>query len=174
MKLRYLIPAGVLLSLVILFAAGLRLEPGKVPSPLIGQSVPPFTLPMLTEASAQFSSSDLVGGDAVLVNFWASWCTPCLEEHPLLMELSRQGIPIIGINYKDEPAAALQWLRRHSNPFQRVAVDYEGRAALDWGVYGVPETYLVDGQGIIRYKQIGPLTRAVWEREMASWFRRTS
>jgi cytochrome c biogenesis protein CcmG, thiol:disulfide interchange protein DsbE len=156
--MKYAIPAAVLAALVVLFAIGLTRDPTKVPSPLIGQAAPAFALP--TPEGGTLAAADLAG--PVLVNFWASWCTPCLQEHPLLMELARSGVAIVGINYKDEPQAAAQWLARHGNPFSRIARDVDGRAGLDWGVYGVPETFVLDAAGVIRHKHIGPLTREAW------------
>ncbi len=184
--MRYAIPGLVLLGLLALFAMGLRLDPTKVPSPLIDKPAPAFELPVLDGDAAPNASaggtdaslaSPAVGpltterlkGESVLVNFWASWCTPCLQEHPLLMELARSGVKIIGINYKDEPQAARQWLARHGNPFAVIAQDLQGKAGLDWGVYGVPETFVLDAQGMIRHKQIGPMTREAWERDIAQW-----
>jgi cytochrome c biogenesis protein CcmG/thiol:disulfide interchange protein DsbE len=163
-KARYLVPAAVLAALVVLFARGLQRDPTRIPSPLIGQPAPAFDLPMpdgsrLTQASLH--------GTPVLVNYWASWCTPCLVEHPLLMELARSGVRIVGINYKDDPQAGAQWLERHGNPFAVIARDRDGRAGLDWGVYGVPETFALDAAGVIRHKHIGALTREAWESALA-------
>lgn len=160
MKPRYWIPAATLAVLVVLFAVGLSRDPTKIPSPLIGQPAPAFELP--TPEGGRLTPADL-GGQPVLVNFWASWCTPCLQEHPLLMELARSGVRIVGLNYKDDPAAAQQWLARHGNPFAVIAQDRQGRAGLDWGVYGVPETFVLDASGVIRHKHIGPLTREAWQ-----------
>jgi cytochrome c biogenesis protein CcmG/thiol:disulfide interchange protein DsbE len=103
----------------------------------------------------------------VLVNFWASWCTPCLQEHALLLDLAKSGVTIIGVNYKDEPDAAHTWLAQHGNPFAQVVQDRDGRVAIDWGVYGVPESFVVDGAQVIRHKQIGPMTRQDFERDIA-------
>lgn len=164
--MRYAIPVVVLLGLLALFAMGLTLDPSKVPSPLISKPAPAFELPVLDGQGAVLTQGELKG-QALLVNYWASWCTPCLQEHPLLMELSRAGVKIIGINYKDEPQAARQWLARHGNPFALIAQDLQGTAGLDWGVYGVPETFVLDAQGVIRHKQIGPLTREAWQRDVA-------
>lgn len=161
--MRYALPAAVLVALVVLFAIGLTKDPSKVPSPLIGKPAPAFALP--TPEGGVLASEDLRG--AVLVNFWASWCTPCLQEHPLLMDLARSGVTIIGVNYKDEPAAARQWLARYGNPFARIAQDRDGRVGLDWGVYGVPETFVLDAQRVIRHKHIGPLTREAWQQDVA-------
>lgn len=160
---RFLIPAAVLAALVVLFAAGLQRDPSKIPSPLIGKAAPAFDLP--TPQGTRLTVASL-GGAPVLVNYWASWCTPCLQEHPLLMELARSGVKIVGINYKDEPQAAQQWLERHGNPFAVIARDRDGRAGLDWGVYGVPETFALDAAGVIRHKHIGPLTREAWQAQL--------
>ena len=161
--MRYALPAAILVALVILFAVGLTRDPTKVPSPLIGKPAPAFTLPTPEGGTLALAQ---VGGP-VLVNFWASWCTPCLQEHPLLMDLARSGVTIVGINYKDAPEDAQRWLARHGNPFARIAQDRDGRVGLDWGVYGVPETFVVDPTQVIRHKHIGPLTRDAWEREVA-------
>jgi cytochrome c biogenesis protein CcmG, thiol:disulfide interchange protein DsbE len=169
--MRYAIPAVVLVALVALFAVGLQRDPTKIPSPLIGRPAPAFALATLdggTLALAQLQ------GKPVLVNFWASWCTPCLQEHPLLMELARSGVTIIGLNYKDEPGAARQWLARHGNPFASIARDADGRVGIDWGVYGVPETFVLDAGQVIRHKHIGPLTRQAWEQDVAALLRPSS
>lgn len=160
--MRYLLPVAVLLGLLVLFAVGLTLDPHKVPSPLIDKPAPSFALPVLDGRAAEQITSEQIKGQAVLVNFWASWCTSCLQEHPLLMELSRSGVKIIGFNYKDTPQDARQWLARHGNPFTLIVQDEKGQAGLDWGVYGAPETFVLDAQAIIRYKQIGPLTEQDW------------
>jgi len=162
--MRFAIPVLILVGLVVLFAVGLQLDPTKVPSPLIGKAAPAFKLAALEGAGA-LSETDLKGRP-VLVNFWASWCTPCLQEHALLLEMKQAGVPIVGIVYKDTPENAQRWLAQHGNAWQRLALDPEGKAGLDWGVYGVPETYLVDAEGVIRFKQVGPLTREVWERDL--------
>lgn len=162
--MRYALPAAILAALVVLFAAGLRRDPTRIPSPLVGKPAPAFMLP--TPDGGSLSVAQLQG--PVLVNFWASWCTPCLQEHPLLMELARSGVAIVGINYKDEPAAAQRWLARHGNPFKAIAQDFDGRVGLDWGVYGVPETFVLDAGHVIRHKQIGPLTREAWDQDIAA------
>lgn len=166
MKLRFAIPALLLLGVLILFAFGLRLDPTRVPSPLIGKPAPEFELPVVTGEGAVLTKGALLGR-AQLVNFWASWCPPCLQEHPMLLELSRRGVPIVGISYKDEDGAARAWLERHGNPFYVVAADRDGRVGLNWGVYGAPETYVVDAHGVIRYKQIGPVTAEDWRDRIA-------
>lgn len=133
-------------------------DPRGVPSPLIGQTVPDFTLPP-QDPGAGFGSTDLIGlGRPVLVNFFASWCVPCIVEHPQLMELARSGLTVWGIAYKDTAAAASGFIARHGNPFARMARDEPGQVSIDWGVYGVPESYVVDGKGVIRWRYAGPLT----------------
>ncbi|MGH8442665.1 MAG: DsbE family thiol:disulfide interchange protein [Nevskiaceae bacterium] len=164
MKARYLLPAGVLAALIGLFANGLTRDPSKVPSPLIGKPAPAFELPTLAGGNLALAS---LKGEPAVVNFWASWCAPCLQEHPLLMELARSGVKIVGVDYKDPPDNARQWLERHGNPFAVIAQDGDGRVGLDWGVYGVPETYVLDAQGTILYKHIGPLTREAWQTTVA-------
>lgn len=159
--MRFLLPAAALLVLLVLLGIGLTLDPRTVPSPLIGKPAPAFALPRLDDEGT-LSPAELTG-TPVLVNFFASWCTPCLEEHPLLMRLSREGaIRLVGINYKDAADDARRWLGRHGNPYAVIARDAEGDAGLDWGVYGVPETYLLDATGVILYKHVGPLTETVW------------
>ncbi|MEW6169711.1 MAG: DsbE family thiol:disulfide interchange protein [Pseudomonadota bacterium] len=165
MRLRYLLPAAVLLLLVVLFLFGLQHDPRIVPSPLIGKPAPAFALRRVGEETP-FTRDDLLGRP-LLVNFWASWCAACRVEHPLLMELSRSGIEIVGIDYKDSDAEGLRWLQRHGNPYRSIVADPQGRMGLDWGVYGVPETFVLDAQGTIVYKQIGPLTEAAWREQVA-------
>ncbi len=156
--LRYLVPLVVFGVLVVFLGRGLFLNPREVPSPLIGKPAPEFTLPRLHNAAAQLSSRDL-RGQVWLLNVWASWCVSCRQEHPLLVELSRQGIvPIYGLNYKDQREDAIRWLQELGDPYTASAYDVEGKVGFDYGVYGVPETYVIDKQGIIRYKQIGPIT----------------
>ena len=156
---RYLVPLGIFLLLVALLGVGLTLNPREVPSPLIDKSAPAFTLPRLGAAGKTIATSDL-RGRVWLLNVWASWCVSCRVEHPLVMELARSGeVDIVGLNYKDEDADARAWLGRHGDPYTVSAVDADGRVGIDWGVYGVPETFVVDRDGMIRYKHIGPLTR---------------
>lgn len=154
---RFLLPLGVFVVLVGFLAVGLTLNPREVPSPLVGKAAPPFTLPQLHDQTKTFSPSDLAG-QVWLLNVWASWCSGCREEHPVLMRMAQAGtVPIYGMDYKDTRDEALTWLRRHGNPYSLTAVDEAGRIGIDYGVYGVPETYVIDKQGVIRYKQIGPL-----------------
>ena len=138
-----------------------RFDPHDVPSPLVGKPVPDFTLPPLA-AGPGFTKADVLAlKRPLLVNFFASWCVPCVIEHPELMALAREGLPIWGIAYKDEPEAANGFIARRGNPFQRLAADRPGQVAIDWGVYGVPESYLIDAAGIIRWRMAGPITPEV-------------
>ena len=155
---RYLLPLGVFAGLIILLGIGLTLNPREVPSPFIGKPAPAFTLPTVHDANKQFSQEDFKG-KVSLFNVWASWCVACREEHPLLVDLAKTSdIPIYGLNYKDQLADAKRWLKLLGNPYLDSASDIEGKAGFNWGVYGVPETFLIDKKGIIRYKKIGPIT----------------
>lgn len=156
---RFLLPLAIFLVLVGFLAVGLTLNPREVPSPLVGKSAPMFSLPQLHDAAKAFSPRELVG-TVWLLNVWASWCGGCKEEHPLLMQMAEAGeVPIYGMDYKDRQGEALTWLRQQGNPYVLTAVDESGRVGIDYGVYGVPETYVIDKRGVIRYKQIGPLDR---------------
>lgn len=154
--LRRFMPLIVFIVLVVFLAIGLTLNPRLVPSPLIGKPAPEFELPLLY-SDGSFSNKDLLG-HVTLVNVWASWCFACRQEHETVKYLSRNGVRVIGLNYKDEPENAKSWLAQLGNPYEKIAVDYDGRIAIDWGVYGAPETFLIDQQGIVRHKVIGPLT----------------
>ncbi len=155
---RLLVPLGIFVVLVILLGVGLTLNPREVPSPLIGKRAPAFSLPQLRAPEKSFSPSDMAGKVWVL-NVWASWCPPCLEEHPHITALAEKKIaPVVGLNYKDEPQDAVRWLTRHGDPYLLSATDLKGQIGIDYGVYGVPETYVIDQRGIIRYKKIGPVT----------------
>jgi cytochrome c biogenesis protein CcmG/thiol:disulfide interchange protein DsbE len=155
---RYLIPLGIFIILVIFLARGLTLNPHEVPSPLIGKPAPDFLLPHVQDANQQFGRKDLLG-KVTLLNVWASWCVACRQEHPLLVQLARSGqVDIYGLNYKDTREDAMRWLNQLGNPYKVSAFDQEGKVGIDYGVYGVPETYVIDKQGIIRYKLIGPVT----------------
>jgi cytochrome c biogenesis protein CcmG/thiol:disulfide interchange protein DsbE len=144
---------------------GLMHDPREIPSPLIGKPAPAFDLPQLGGA-ARYSEHELKGR-RLLVNFFASWCAGCQVEHPLLVQLAKeQGVEIIGMDYKDTAAAGSEWLARHGNPYRTVVADAQGTAGLDWGVYGVPETYVLDAQGTILFKQIGPITPEVWRDKL--------
>jgi cytochrome c biogenesis protein CcmG/thiol:disulfide interchange protein DsbE len=165
-KVRGLIPLAVFVVMAAFLAVGLKLDPREVPSPLIDKPAPAFTLPRLDSPDKTLSPADLKG-QVWLFNVWASWCVSCRQEHPLLVELSRTGeVPIYGLDYKDDIGAAHDWLDRMGNPYLASVVDADGRVGIDYGVYGVPETYLIDKEGTIRYKQIGPLTPAVIEKKI--------
>ena len=161
-RLLYLLPVLVFIGVGIGLALGLTRDPGVLPSALLDKSVPAFELPPLEgRAGAGLSSQDLQAGAPALVNVFASWCVPCRAEHPLLMVLAERGVTIYGINYKDPPEQASAWLAELGDPFAKIGADRDGRVGIEWGVYGVPETYVVDQAGTIRYKQIGPLTPEV-------------
>jgi cytochrome c biogenesis protein CcmG/thiol:disulfide interchange protein DsbE len=156
--LRYAVPLGMFLLLAVLLGIGLRLNPREVPSPLVGKPAPAFTLPQLHQPAESFSPPAMQG-KVWLFNVWASWCTSCREEHPVLMSLARSGaVPIIGLNYKDKREDGIAWLKRFGDPYALSAFDEKGNVGIDYGVYGVPETYLIDKKGVIRFKQIGIVT----------------
>ncbi len=155
---RYLLPLIVFLVLVGFLAVGLNLNPREVPSPLIGKPAPAFSLPVLDAPAQKLSAQDFRGKVWVL-NVWASWCAPCRQEHPLIAELAKSGgAPVVGLNYKDKPADATAWLTQLGNPYIATVSDVEGLVGIDYGVYGVPETFVIDKGGVIRLKHIGPMT----------------
>jgi cytochrome c biogenesis protein CcmG/thiol:disulfide interchange protein DsbE len=158
-RLVYLVPLAVFLIMAAYFAVGLTRDPRVIPSALIDKPVPEFDLPPITGGKGKgFSSADLKGGVTV-VNVFASWCIPCRAEHPVINDLARlKAARVFGLNYKDRPADALKWLRDLGDSYDAVGADESGRVGIDWGVYGVPETFIVDGQGKIRHKHVGPLT----------------
>ena len=159
--LRYLVPLGLLLVLLYFLRAGLSLNPREVPSPLIGKPAPVFSLPRLDQPAVRIAKDDL-RGKVWILNVWASWCVACRQEHPLLVAYAKSSqVPIYGLNYKDESAAGLKWLADFGNPYTASLADRDGRVGIDFGVYGVPETFVIDGEGVIRYKHIGPLTPEV-------------
>jgi cytochrome c biogenesis protein CcmG/thiol:disulfide interchange protein DsbE len=163
---RFLIPLGIFIVLVIFLGIGLKLNPREVPSPLIGKPAPDFKLALLSDPSRQMSPADL-RGKVWLFNVWASWCASCRQEHDLLLDLARKGIvPIYGMDYKDQPGDARAVLARFGNPYVETVMDPDGRSGINYGVYGVPETYLIDKGGIIRYKHTGPLTGEILERKI--------
>ena len=154
---RFLLPLAAFLVVVGFLAVGLTLNPRELPSPLVGKPAPAFSLPQLHDQAKVFSPNEMTG-KVWLLNFWASWCGGCKEEHPVLLQLAKSGeVPIYGVDYKDTRDEALTWLRQHGNPYPLTAVDEAGRVGINYGVYGVPETYVIDKAGVIRYKQIGPL-----------------
>ncbi len=163
---KFLIPIGLFVLLGVLLAYGLKLDPRKIPSPLVNKPLPAFSLPTLEDPKKFITNADL-RGRVVMINVWASWCVACKQEHPLLLELAqRKQIPIIGLNYKDMPTDASKVLETDGNPYDTIIVDASGRTGIDWGVYGVPESFILDKQGVIRYKQIGPITPEVWEKTL--------
>jgi cytochrome c biogenesis protein CcmG/thiol:disulfide interchange protein DsbE len=163
---RFLLPLGIFIVLLGFLAVGLRLNPREVPSPLINKPAPPFTLPELMDPQRTFSQKDMLG-KVWLLNVWASWCVSCREEHPVLVEFSKRNVvPVYGLNYKDDRKDALAWLARLGNPYTTSIMDRDGRIGIDYGVYGVPETYVIDKQGVIRYKQIGPVTPEILDAKI--------
>ncbi len=160
-RLAFLLPIVAFAGIAILLSIGLPRDPSLLPSALIGKSVPTFSLPPVLGRTLGLSNNDL-NGEVSLVNVFASWCVACRAEHPHLMRLKSAGIvPVHGINYKDRPADAAKWLDQLGDPYTRTGADLDGRVAIDWGVYGVPETFVVDRQGHVAYKQIGPITDQV-------------
>ncbi len=160
------LPLLFFLPLAVIMFAGLQLNPRAVPSPLVGKPAPQFSLPLLRDAPEtppQKVSPENMKGKAWLLNVWASWCVGCRAEHALLLKMKDSGAEIVGLNYKDKAEEARDWLLQHGDPYVFSAADADGAAGLDWGVYGVPETFVVDGGGVIRYKHIGPLDDAAVE-----------
>ena len=158
MNAKTLIPLALFAVLVGFLAVGLRLDPHEVPSPLLNKPAPAFKIAQLEQADAQFSPEQLKGKVWVL-NVWASWCVACRQEHPVLMAFARAKVaPLIGLDYKDQRKDAMGVLKRAGNPYDVTAFDGDGRVGIDYGVYGVPESYVIDKAGIIRYKHIGPIT----------------
>jgi len=163
---KFLVPIGLFALLGLLLAYGLRLDPRKIPSPLVDKPLPAFSLPTLENPKKSLTNADLKG-KVVMINVWASWCVACKQEHPVLMALTRdKQVPIIGLNYKDKREDATRMLNVEGNPYDVSIVDADGRVGIDWGVYGVPETFVVDKQGVIRYKQIGPISPEAWEKTL--------
>jgi len=163
--MRYLIPLAVFVVIAWFLWAGLKLNPREVPSPFVGKPAPTFVLPRLGDAQNTIGTADMQGR-VWLLNVWASWCAACYGEHPLLNELAAEDVTIIGLNHKDKDADAKGWLSELGNPYQVTAVDLDGAVSIEWGVYGVPETFVIDKSGIVRYKQIGPVTTKVIEEKI--------
>jgi cytochrome c biogenesis protein CcmG/thiol:disulfide interchange protein DsbE len=160
-SLKFVVPAILFAILAAFLMRGLSKDPREIPSPLIGRAAPAFTLPLLAQPEQAWTPQSMTG-KVWLLNVFASWCVPCLVEHPVLLQLSKQGtLPIVGFNYKDEARAASGWLAKHGDPYTVVVADRSGSVAFDYGVYGVPETFLVDRAGVIRFKHVGPLTPEV-------------
>jgi len=162
--LKFGIPLLVFAALVAFFAVGLTRDPREVPSPFIGKPAPAFTLTQLGAPERVFTPEEM-RGKVWLLNVWASWCVSCRVEHPLLVDMSkRELVPIVGLDYKDKRADGLQWLAKHGDPYRLSAYDDLGNVGIDFGVYGVPETFVIDKQGVIRYKQIGPITKEALDK----------
>ena len=162
--IRVAMPLIIFFTIVGFLAVGLNRDPRLIPSPLIGKPAPPFSLPALRDTERQLTLADLKG-QPVLLNIWATWCAACRAEHDFLMEIARRGeVAIFGVNYKDERQAAIGWLAQLGDPYRANIYDPEGILALDLGVYGAPETFLLDARGVIKFKHVGPLTPDVWRR----------
>lgn len=168
--IRRLLPFVFFVGLAVLLGAGVMMNAGKdtsaIPSPLLGKPAPDFALPVLGEPGRIVTRADLLGAP-YLLNVWGSWCPACRDEHPVITDVAKSGrIRVIGYDYKDNTEDAQRWLARFGNPYSLVITDEDGRAALDWGIYGAPETFLVDAEGVIRWKFVGPLTPEVVQREL--------
>lgn len=163
------LPLLVFIALGALFLAGIKLsrerDPNAIPSPLIGKPIPAFTLPLMHEPDKTVSSSELIG-QPFLLNVWASWCPECRVEHPLVEQLARSGVRVIGFNYKDDPSDAHRWLQQFGDPYALIVADESGRVAIDYGIYAAPESFVVDAQGIVRHKVIGALTPEIVARDV--------
>ena len=165
---RFLLPLGLFVLLAVVLAIGIRHAPekGVIASPLLGRPAPQFALPSLTDPAQQVRSADLKG-HWYLFNVWGTWCGECRQEHETLLQVRRAGVvPIIGLDWRDDDTQARSWLAQLGNPYQSVAVDRSGRIAIDWGVYGAPETFLVNPEGLVVYKHVGALTPDTWTREI--------
>ncbi|MEM1244182.1 MAG: DsbE family thiol:disulfide interchange protein [Pseudomonadota bacterium] len=161
-----LLPLGIFLLLAYFFWYGLHLNPRRLPSALINQPAPAINLPSLNDPT-QIIKRKVFIGHVSLLNVWASWCETCLLEHPVLVDIANQHqVMLIGLDYKDNRQNALNWLQQRGNPYSVIAFDRTGKTAINWGVYGTPETFVIDKQGIIRYKYIGPLTHQVWQQKL--------
>ncbi len=166
MKARFLIPLALFAVLVGFLVVGLQRDPREIPSPLVEKPAPAFNVAQLVAADKTFSPADMKG-QVWMLNVWASWCVACREEHPLLVQLGRSKIvPVIGLDYKDQRPVALKFLAQNGNPYDLSAFDGDGRVGIDYGVYGVPETFIIDKNGIIRHKQIGPITPEALEKKI--------
>lgn len=163
---RFLLPLVVFIGLLIFLGIGLRLNPREIPSPFIGKPAPAFELTQLHDANSAVRPQDMLG-QVWLLNVWASWCVSCRVEHPVLMDLARmKEVPIIGLNYKDGREDGIQWLRQFGNPYSMSGWDNSGRVGIDYGVYGVPETFVIDKKGVIRMKHTGPVTPESLEQKI--------
>lgn len=164
-----LLPLLAFIAIALLLFVGVRMNSGKdnsaIPSPLIGKSAPALQLPELVLPESRLAVADLKGR-AYVLNVWGSWCVSCRVEHPVITELAKSGVNVVGYNYKDSPEDAARWLAQYGNPFALVVQDRDGQAALDWGIYGAPETFVVDTAGIVRFKHIGPLTPEIVQEQI--------
>lgn len=166
MKIKLLVPLAVFLVIAVFLGIGLTRDPRKLPSTMIDKPAPAFALKQVAALDKTFSPADMTG-QVWMLNVWASWCTACRVEHPLLVEIARSNaVPLIGLNYKDKPQDALKFLAQQGNPYQLSALDQEGRVGIDFGVYGVPETFIIDKQGMIRHKHVGPITSEALSKEI--------
>jgi len=164
--IRFALPLVIFVLMVGLLGYGLRLDPKKVPSPLIDKPAPAFSLAMLDAPSRQLTTADMAGQVWVL-NVWASWCVSCRAEHAVITALANKNlVSVIGLNYKDEPDDATRWLEQFGNPYTASVMDGDGRVGIDWGVYGVPETFIIGADGMIKYKHIGPVTHESLEQKI--------
>lgn len=162
---RFILPFVAVVLLIVVFSFGLFNDPRKLPSPFLGEQAPTFQLPSLTEPERTVGSADYAGKYA-LVNVWATWCVGCRQEHQFLIDLAQTGaIPIYGINWRDNRQEALAWLRQLGDPYQFSGFDEDGRVGIDWGVYGAPETFLINADGIVLHKHLGPLTASAWQSD---------
>jgi cytochrome c biogenesis protein CcmG/thiol:disulfide interchange protein DsbE len=169
---RFLLPLGLFLALAVFLGIGLKLNPHEVPSPLIGKPAPAFVLPALSDPARTLRKEDMLG-KVWMLNVWASWCGACRQEHQVLVEFARQQVvPIYGLNYKDERVDGLAWLHDGGNPYVESLFDHDGRTGIDYGVYGVPETFIIDKAGVIRYKHIGPITPDVLQQKIEPLLRK--
>lgn len=164
---RFLLPLALFLVLAVFFAIGLTKDPKHLPSALLDKPAPAFNLPQLAQPQSSFSPEDMKG-KVWMLNVWASWCASCRQEHPLFMQFARSGefTNMVGLNYKDKRQDAQQWLRQLGDPYLLSAVDLKGDVGIDFGVYGVPESFIIDKQGIVRYRHAGPISRQLWNEEL--------
>jgi cytochrome c biogenesis protein CcmG/thiol:disulfide interchange protein DsbE len=171
-SLKLAIPLAAFLAIAAFLAVGLTRDPREVPSPFIDKPAPAFRIERLADAKTPFSPEDM-RGKVWLLNVWASWCVSCRQEHPLLVDMSKRNVvPIVGLNYKDKREDGLKWLARFGDPYALSAYDVDGLVGIDYGVYGVPETFVIDKQGVIRYKQIGPITPEALEKTILPLIRK--
>jgi cytochrome c biogenesis protein CcmG/thiol:disulfide interchange protein DsbE len=163
--LRYIVLIAAFIGLVAMFSIGLTRDPSELPSPYINKAAPTFELPRLQDPDASLSNADL-DGEMSLVNVWATWCAGCREEHPYLMQLAeKSSVKVYGINWRDNRAEALRWLQQYGDPYVATGYDGDGKVGIDWGVYGAPETFLIDERGVVLHKHLGPLTATAWQRD---------